>query len=203
MKPTSFKQYLAKSVIVRANWLTKELQELERLRAWEKISKCYNCDDLVSRTESTTCAFCCNRNCGRDQCAMFCGFDNTDDPMCNECSKKRCALCYKVSTLTKCIMPYCTSWVCDECTKNVVCSCGIKSRYCSERCFTDCNPDVCYNCDRSICPHDGSAYIPCLYPDCNSTICRKCFKTDEYCCGEHLGLDDSEDELVKLAKLLV
>lgn len=207
MRPTSFKEYFVKSLIVRANWLTKELQELERLRAWEKKSKCYECGELVSRHKSVSCAFCDNTSCCNDSCpmSMFYGFDENNDPMCNDCSKKRCAICYKINKLTKCDMQYCTAWICDDCTEDIVCSCGIKNRWCSERCYNDSNenPEKCYNCDIAICRHNKSDDNPCVYRDCENTICTKCFNGTEYYCGDHREQDESEDdELVKLAKLL-
>jgi len=123
MKPTSFKEYLAKSLIVRANWLTKELQELERLRAWEKRSKCYNCGELVSRNKAVSCSFCDNTNCCNESCPMFYGYDGNNDAICNVCLTKHCAICFKTNKLTQCDM-YCKGWFCDDCTNDDVCSCG-------------------------------------------------------------------------------
>jgi len=190
MKPTSFKEYLAKTLIVRANWLTKEFEELERLRAWEKCSKCYDCGELVSRNKAVSCSFCDNTNCCNDRCPMFYGIDENNDPMCNVCSKKRCAICYKLNKLTKCEMICCTSWVCDDCTEDIVCSCGIRNRYCSDRCIIAGNnyyPERCYNCDIVICPHQ-SDNNSCMYHDCENTICKKCYNGTIFC-GDHRELD--------------
>lgn len=166
MKPTSLKEYVVNSVFVRANWLSNEL---ERLRAWEKASKCYSCGELVSRNKATQCAFCDNRSCHYKKCPMFNGFDDCDDAICDDCLKKRCAICYNILELTKCSITYCKLWVCDTCTKDVVCLCGTKSRMCSDKCFNESFDPI----------------IPCSYIGCKNVTCTKCFDGDEYWCTEH------------------
>jgi len=134
MKPTSFKEYLAKSIIIRLyvhdDELHKLRQENKELRSELKRAFCYICDDGVSPSECATCNHCDN---------TMCSFELHHDVVwscdgsfvCEDCINNYCSQCNKETTdLYQC-------QICDE--KCKVCESCIyienNIKYCSKYCY--------------------------------------------------------------------
>lgn len=134
MKPTSLKQYLAKSIIVRQHARDEELrnlrQENKELRSELKRAFCYICEDGICPNEVATCEHCDNTMCSFERhndivwscCGTF---------ICEDCINNYCSQCGKETTaLYQCQICAEKCKVCESCiyTEN-----GVK--YCSQYCY--------------------------------------------------------------------
>jgi hypothetical protein len=94
MKPTSFKQYIAQSLVVRAHETSVEHKELIKLRKQVKQYNCKFCEDGISRSfdeydEYWICKGCDYKMC--DSCKNTEAISLDDDWYCRNCVDFKCA----------------------------------------------------------------------------------------------------------------
>ncbi len=202
-----FTKWMVKSVIVRMNWLTDELKELNDLRIWKKCNTCYICSSLIDVGMCVGCVNCTNTICSSTNHDMF-ECEVTGDPYCDECITKDCINClnagnHKYRNLISCsnTSNSCDLKTCRECTYVEKCVCGFTYRYCSEDCMSSAaihkNLDVCYQCDDAICPHMENIHT-CEYELCSAKFCKKCHEKRGHAplCYIHMRVE--KDELLNL-----
>jgi hypothetical protein len=121
--PRSFKEFVIKSLFVRATFRDRELQELEKLRKIVKTHICKYCGGGISITQLYShgkCAICENRACY----GCMDKINEIDDiNFCVDCRFVKCFKCndesaYYYETCDACRMIYCDNCILEHCVKN-------------------------------------------------------------------------------------
>jgi len=196
MKPTNIGEFIIKSILVRSQQESEELQtlktEIAALKTIIQKNSCADCREFGNADSfgHDQCDYCKDKYCYG--CAPE--FVTTDIAIpylettliCPKCLKIRCSNCYelpqneKIGLLT---CKACYKLMCEKCCKTYKCLCGIEKPYCSNTCFikntdlTDCQ------CGTVLCTHtENIAWIKCCDSNCRARICIECFgKQKIYC----------------------
>jgi len=134
----NLREWLVKSVLVRANYRDTKIADLEESsNKWEKIVRDNLCNKCFKKLGSYPgqCAGCTDWFCS----GCYCKFPMNDDDerCCDDCVQGRCELCNCLSKDTF-VCHACDVLVCDVCCISV-CICENANVYCSEKCMALCD----------------------------------------------------------------
>jgi len=148
----NFKEWMVKSILVRAEHRDAEMKRLQSII--RQLDFCHVCNCFIGYEtyESNLCEECGKLTC--DRC-------KTDD-ICNKCNIVTCIYCAEN-------FPEPDMECCDNCCMLICKECYVSRKYCSDECFHGMEDDECNNCGvLQIAP----AVSTCK--ECNHTLCDKC-----------------------------
>jgi hypothetical protein len=175
-RPKNIKEYLVRSIITRNHYRDEEITNLRKDAAELKVFKhdyvCALCNYVQGYNEGT------QLHC--DLCTIMCCVDCDDNTGYFEDTEQGllCPICRADNECNVCVenpKPYecnvCDKTMCDTCSVERICTCGMINIYCSEPCATlFIKPDKCGVCEDPCCSHNEHLW---QFYD-HKPICKKC-----------------------------